>query len=522
MLRSRLLVVAALAASLAAPARPRAQALPNIALAQVRYATLKATARPEGDLKREIDAIDQALGEALRSGHTGEARRLLAKGTTLLSGRPWGEVLDFTHSLVLRSDRVFVDPSTPYTVRVEQIYAPALALSSSLTAQVRVRQVVRPAVASGGARVGPIEKDVGSFPGVARDLREAPFVVDLDLSGVPDGRHVVEVEVLDGERSLGTCSLAIESRAGLDARLAGLETGAKTLPAPAASLRADVLYPVDYVRRVNRGRIEMGAFDAGREVAAAEATLAAARAGKDPFTGRVGDLERHYLLEEAGEIMPYRLYVPRAYSGRQALPLVVALHGLGADQSSFFTAYGQRLPALAEERGYLVVAPLGYRVDGAYGFSLAVSTQDAAQKRKREMSEADVLAVLDLVRKQYTVDEDRVYLLGHSMGAIGSWYLGAKYPDRWAALAVFAGLGTPATESRMKHIAQFVVHGDADATVPVMGSRAMVAQMKLLGVEHQYIEVPGGTHMDVVEPNLKAAFDFFDAHRRSKVKPAGD
>jgi hypothetical protein len=28
--------------------------------------------------------------------------------------------------------------------------------------------------------------------------------------------------------------------------------------------------------------------------------------------------------------------------------------------------------------------------------------------------------------------------------------------------------------------------------------------------------VPGGTHMDVVEPNLEAAFDFFDAHRRSK------
>jgi len=123
------------------------------------------------------------------------------------------------------------------------------------------------------------------------------------------------------------------------------------------------------------------------------------------------------------------------------------------------------------------------------------------------------------VRKQLRVDDDRIYLLGHSMGAIGSWYLGAKYPDRFAALAVFAGAGNPATMAQMRNIAQFVVHGDADTTVPVSGSRAMVARMKDLGVEHQYIEVPGGTHMDVVEPNLKAAFDFFDAHRRRKPTP---
>jgi dipeptidyl aminopeptidase/acylaminoacyl peptidase len=68
----------------------------------------------------------------------------------------------------------------------------------------------------------------------------------------------------------------------------------------------------------------------------------------------------------------------------------------------------------------------------------------------------------------------------------------------------------------MRQVPQLVVHGDADATVPVEGSRAMFAEMKRLGVEHRYVEVPGGTHMDVVEPNLTAAFDFFDAHRRSK------
>jgi poly(3-hydroxybutyrate) depolymerase len=489
----------ALAALVVTPARTAAQALPNIALAQVRYSTLKNTARPAGDLKREIDAIDKALGDALRAGRAGEARRLLAKGITLLSNRPWTDVVDFASSLVVRADRVFVDPATPYTVRVEQIYAPALELAASPGAHVRLRQAATPGFGGGAARVGPIEKDLGSYQGVA------------------DGRHVVEVELLNGEQTLGACSLTIEIRKRLDVRLANLEQGADALPTGmAASVRADVLYPVDYVRKVNRGRIEMGGFDADREVTTAEATLAAAKAGRDPFAGRTGDFERHYLLQEAGEILPYRLYVPRAYTGTRALPLVVALHGLGADENSFFTAYGKRLPALAEERGYLVVAPLGYRVDGGYGFSMRLSMEDAAQKRKRELSEADVLAVLDLVRTQYKVDEDRIYLLGHSMGAIGTWYLDAKYPERWAALAPFAGFGSPLTVARMKQVAQLVVHGDADATIAVTGSRAMVAEMKRLGVEHQHIEVPGGTHMDVVEPNLKAAFDFFDAHRRSK------
>jgi dipeptidyl aminopeptidase/acylaminoacyl peptidase len=66
----------------------------------------------------------------------------------------------------------------------------------------------------------------------------------------------------------------------------------------------------------------------------------------------------------------------------------------------------------------------------------------------------------------------------------------------------------------MKHIPQFIVHGDADTTASVEQSRAMVAEMKKLGVEHQYIEVPGGTHGGVVAPNLKGMFDFFDKHKK--------
>ena len=58
------------------------------------------------------------------------------------------------------------------------------------------------------------------------------------------------------------------------------------------------------------------------------------------------------------------------------------------------------------------------------------------------------------------------------------------------------------------------MHGDADPTVNVAGSRAMVAKLKELGTEFKYIEVPGGLHSDVVAPNIAAAIEFFDAHRK--------
>ena len=65
-----------------------AQALPNLSLLRVRFNTARVNARPEGELKAALEAIDREVAEALRHGRTGEVRRLLAKGMTLVDGRP--------------------------------------------------------------------------------------------------------------------------------------------------------------------------------------------------------------------------------------------------------------------------------------------------------------------------------------------------------------------------------------------------------------------------------------------------
>jgi len=69
------------------PAMAGAHALVSWQSLRVGYNSRKATVRPEGELKVQIDAVDRDLAEATRLGKTGEIRRLLAKGTAFAWSR---------------------------------------------------------------------------------------------------------------------------------------------------------------------------------------------------------------------------------------------------------------------------------------------------------------------------------------------------------------------------------------------------------------------------------------------------
>ncbi len=511
-MRPRVLIAAIVCALL--PSLAPAQALTSLASVRVSYVTRKNTVKPDGELKAQIDALDAAIADATRLGRTGELRRLFAKGIALLNNRPWTDAVEYSASLVLRTDRVVADSAKPYAVRLEQIFTPSIALERPLSAHLALR--ARPPTAASVQQPQqappPIIKDLGTFEGVPRDLRDSPFPFEVDLHDVADGAYTMSVEVTDGAAPLGTASLPIALRKGLDELVARLEADARLAP---ERVRADILFPIDRMRNVNRGRLELRTFDPQRDFAAAEATASAARGGKDPFAGRTGDFKRHYLLAAANEILPYRLYVPSGYNGTRSFPLIIALHGLGGTEDAVFESYSKVLPPLAESHGYIVAAPLGYRVDGSYGWGLGNPPPDPAAKRTQELSEQDVMQVLQRVREQYKIDDRRIYLMGHSMGAIGTWKIAPKYPDVWAAIAPISGSGAPDTLERIRNVPEIIVHGDNDPTVNVSGSRRMVEKLKALGAEYKYIEVPGGVHSDVVAPNVAAIVDFFDAHAKA-------
>jgi poly(3-hydroxybutyrate) depolymerase len=494
------------------PSLAGAQALTSLASVRVGYSSRKNTVKPEGELKAQIDALDAQIAEATRLGRAGELRRLFAKGLALLNGTPWSDTLDYSRSLVIRTPRVIVDSSKPYAVRLEQIYASTLALQNTVAAHVTLHKRPAPAAPGQQSPSPPLVKDLGTVDGVPRDLRESPQFFDLDLHDVGDGPYLLNVEVSNQGQPIGSASLQIALRSGVDELAARLEADAAKAP---EALRAEILFPIDRMKNVNRGRLELRTFDPDRDLASAEAIAGAVKAGKDPFAGMTGDIRRHYRLDAANEILPYRTYVPTSYTGAKAFPLIIALHGLGGTEDAFFDNYEKKLPPLAESHGYIVAAPLGYRVDGSYGWGLGPAPADPTTRRTQDFSEQDVMQVLARVRQLYKIDDARIYLMGHSMGAIGTWKIAPKNPDLFAAIATFAGSGAPATLERVATMPEFIVHGDADPTVNVAGSRAMVAKLKTLGTEFKYIEVPGGLHSDVVAPNLAGAIEFFDAHRKA-------
>ncbi|MEO7360013.1 MAG: PHB depolymerase family esterase, partial [Gemmatimonadaceae bacterium] len=494
-------VLLATATSLLTPDRVQAQAQTSLLSLQVAYSTRKAVAKPTGELAARLDSVDAAFTVANRAGNMGEARRQLAKGTALLAGRAWTDSADLSTSLLLRSDRVVIDSRQPYTLRIEQQYKPTVALGKSTSARVLLSKT-----AQGGART-----EIGKFDVTSTDLQAKPFSMKLDLDNVADGRYTVVVELVDAMRVVGTATLPVSLRKGIDASVARLETEANTAPEP---LRAEILFPVDRMRHINQGQLELRMLDSDKDFAIADSVVAAVKQKKDPFAGRTGDFKRHYALAGANEILPYHLYVPTNYTATAGAPLIIALHGLGATEDSFFDSYGKALPQLAEQGGYILAGALGYRVDGGYGWGVGTPPSDTAARRSSELSELDVMQVLEQVRKQYNIDPKRIYLMGHSLGAIGTWKIAAKYPDVWAALGLFAGQGQPTSAGQLKNIPEFVVHGDADPTVNVRGSRTMVAALKALNTEVVYIEVPGGNHGSVVQPNLAGMVEFFGKHKK--------
>lgn len=107
--------------------------------------------------------------------------------------------------------------------------------------------------------------------------------------------------------------------------------------------------------------------------------------------------------------------------------------------------------------------------------------------------------LFDHAEKTYRIDKNRELLTGLSMGGFGTWALGERYPKRFAALAPICGAAiAPADDvakvTVLKDVPIWTVHGDADPTVPVQGTRNLVAALKAAGSKVRYDELPGVQH----------------------------
>ena len=105
-----------------------------------------------------------------------------------------------------------------------------------------------------------------------------------------------------------------------------------------------------------------------------------------------------------------------------------------------------------------------------------------------------VMLMIERTLKDEQIDADRVYLTGLSMGGFGSFDLGARHPEWFAAVAPICGAADPSKMAALKHTPIWIVHGDQDEAVPVNRSRSAVKALRDAGGYPIYTELPGVGH----------------------------
>lgn len=253
------------------------------------------------------------------------------------------------------------------------------------------------------------------------------------------------------------------------------------------------------------------------------ATLAFAQDAAAP----TGDRNERYIFTPTGQELPYRVYVPTTWDGKASLPIILFLHGAGANEKTYLDMAEGQVRKLAEQHGYIVVSPLGFTPMGAYGNPLRLpavyGVNDAADaqlasvtpERRRELalSELEVITVLERVTEQYKADRSRTFLAGHSMGSGGVWHLTARYPERWAAVAPMSGPFIDARSypfDRIRHIPLLMTEGTA-AEPSLEGSRALAKFLKGANfARFEYVEVDGN-HGSMVPMVWPTVFEYFNS-----------
>jgi pimeloyl-ACP methyl ester carboxylesterase len=146
-------------------------------------------------------------------------------------------------------------------------------------------------------------------------------------------------------------------------------------------------------------------------------------AGIAPWTSATGLVVEGYRSSIDGSTQPYGLVIPEGHDLTKPCPLYVWLHGRGDKNTDLHflneraTRPGQITPA-----GAIVVHPFGRHCVGW-----------------KHAGEIDVLEVVNTVKQRYKIDQDRVVLIGFSMGGAGAWHIGAHYTERWVAVSPGAG-----------------------------------------------------------------------------------
>ncbi len=232
--------------------------------------------------------------------------------------------------------------------------------------------------------------------------------------------------------------------------------------------------------------------------------IKAIREGRPVSKAKTGKY-RLEVKDEFGRSTDVLIRVPKNYNPKKPAGILFVLHGLGGNSEQLIDLYQK----FAKKHGLIIVAPTAQKTP----------EKDANEDRPPPMisermphwwyyREGNFLfEMLALLKKEYRIDENRVILSGYSMGGYGTWNIGLRYPDRFAAIVPFAG-GLSRNEYMQKHdkkvrplvknaynLPIYFIHGDRDYTVVVRQARETRDQLDKFGYKYEYWEESGGGHI---------------------------
>ncbi len=206
----------------------------------------------------------------------------------------------------------------------------------------------------------------------------------------------------------------------------------------------------------------------------------------DPF-------QAHIYTDSEGRALPYRLLVPD--NADVPMPVLIFLHGAGErgnDNERQLIHGRDLLLKAAEEYGCIVVAP---QCPKGQKWSIIDWSQEKVTFSEEPSEPMRLtMSLLEDLAGRYSVDRDRWYIMGLSMGGFGTWDAICRWPDRFAAAVPICGGGDPAMAHLLVNTPVWTFHGDADPVVKVELSRAMIQAIREAGGNPRYTEYPGVGH----------------------------
>lgn len=200
--------------------------------------------------------------------------------------------------------------------------------------------------------------------------------------------------------------------------------------------------------------------------------------------------------------LQYRTHVVGSAGSGDALPLVIVLHGAGADEKDLDGVFAEfTVPVrLVSFRG-------PERSGGGYVWDFGRGANHAEAKAAQLQMFRDVadslVAGADEVAARYPT-EGKPMVFGFSRGASMAWYLGAHAPDRFGAIFAVAGaleeeLMDGLSPGRLPPF--FAYHGRKDPVIGLARGRRTAQAIEALAGRVRFEEFDGG---HTVAPSVRA------------------